>query len=236
MADRPIIFSAPMVKALLAGTKSQTRRLLTPRSTLFNGGPWPAWAKAERWDWDGAWVDPGPSPMGNPGPYLKLPHADENDDVSDWGGTVHRLYPAIWLEDRLWVREAWSHTGEGVWTIADARRSGSGRVVYRAGHEEARVAGPRVDMKWWPSIHMPREFSRLTLTVTAVRVQRLGDISEEDAIAEGCPARTAEDLAGMDPRGWFRDLWESLHGAGSWAANPWVSVITFETRRGNIDA
>jgi hypothetical protein len=81
-------------------------------------------------------------------------------------------------------------------------------------------------------IHMPRRYSRLTLYVTDVRVERLQDISKEDARAEGCPARGGDD--GLDPRGWYRDLWDSINGPGAWDENQWVAAYTFAVRAGNI--
>lgn len=112
---------------------------------------------------------------------------------------------------------------------------------------------------WRPSTHMPRWASRLTLTVTDVRVQRLQDISDADAIAEGVTRCTwAEDMAGdgrtewhvpectpgeypgctnshPTPRGPFMELWDQINGTGAWQANPWVCATTFEVHRCNID-
>ena len=106
-----------------------------------------------------------------------------------------------------------------------------------------------------PSIHMPRWASRLTLAVTEVRVERLQDISEADAVAEGMPefgafcevldpgklnaagetaAQTASRLRW--PQRWFASLWKDINGAEAWAANPWVAAISFTAHRGNIDA
>lgn len=107
-------------------------------------------------------------------------------------------------------------------------------------------------LKLRPSIHMPRWASRLTLTVTEVRVQRLQDISEADAWAEGCIQGDADDVGGFFPaeephhsgigyqgwdcaRDWYADLWESLHGDGAWDANPWVAAVSFTVVKGNID-
>lgn len=127
--------------------------------------------------------------------------------------------------DRLYVRETWSHDGVGVWTIADARRRLNGRPIYRATHD-----GPS-PLSWWPSIHMPREFSRLSLIVEAVRVEPLQAISEADAIAEGIQLKHRDS----SPVIAYKTLWRLLHGAESWDANPDVVVISFNVRRGNID-
>lgn len=200
MTDRPIIFSAPMVRALLDGRKTQTRRILKLRNGIIR-------------------------------------------DRSDAADCVR-----FFCGDRLWVRETWSAIMTGGWTIADARRRMfEEKIVYRAdgnGFEDGDG--------WWPSIHMPREFSRLTLTVFDVQVQRLQDISEADAIAEGClmdpepnedgshfpaeiPHERGGDIGWDCARDWFADLWDSLYGPDAWDANPWVVALTFTVRHGNID-
>lgn len=202
MKERPILFSAPMVRALLAGTKTQTRRIVSPRHLKF----------------------------------LELPASEM---IQRWGA---RPRPYGGVGDRLWVRETWGNTGAGVWTVADARsRLGGGETVYRAD-------GERPGCGWFPSIHMPREFSRLLLEITEVRVQRLQEISYEDALAEGIidgaafcaqgdPERrheftgeTSEETARRLewPQRAYRNLWESINGAGSWDANAWVWAITFK--------
>jgi hypothetical protein len=94
--EHPTLFSAPMVRAILEGRKTQTRRIVTRSRSLVDGGPWPkdAW---EELDFANAWVDPGPSPAGNRGPYLKAPRPK-------WD-SVHRVYPRWWSGDRLWCKE-----------------------------------------------------------------------------------------------------------------------------------
>ena len=189
MKERPILFSAPMVRALLAGTKTQTRRIVK-RQAL-------------------EWLQPGmfaPEYVANP----------ENG-----------LCPYGQPGDRLWVREAFQR---------DPFKYGE--YVYRAS-----VRAETVFDKWTPSIHMPRRASRITLEVTAARVERLQDISEDDAKAEGIcalPIQTAEPgcwwtadvsagaaLHGRTPAGAYRLLWEQINGPGSWDANPWVWVVEF---------
>lgn len=222
MTERPILFSAPMVRALLAGTKTQTRRVVTLRGAeaieerswqnFFLQSPWPWSPEAD------AWV---PCPYGAPG-------------------------------DRLWVRETW-----GLPPRYDPKEHGDlktkprlGPVCFAADYTAA--DGTSIHAweggKWRPSIHMPRWASRLTLEVTGVRVERLQDISEEDARAEG--ARRFDDLPSTHPYGqdarWscaepkstneclgtarmaFGNLWNSINGADSWAANPWVWVVSFK--------
>ena len=172
MTDRPIIFSAPMVRALLDGRKTQTRRL----ASAF------AWQR----------VQPG---------------------------------------DRLWVREAFNTFGGGdpgvlVWA-ADWRENAKARGLDNI---------PETEPKWRPSIHMPRSASRLTLTVTDVRRQRLQDITRGDAKAEGVPR--LHPIADDDPStpiDAFGDLWDALHGEGAWDANPEVIALTFTVERRKID-
>lgn len=203
MADRGIIFSAPMVRALLDGRKAQTRRLCKPANAAAL-----SYAVAMGDGWFG----------------------DEEGEVQF---NTH-FAPG----DRLYVREAWSHTGQGVWDIAAARRTGRDGVIYGA---DGKVPGA----KYWPSIHLPREFSRLTLLVTDVRVQRVAEISEDDAVAEGLewivPGMWSVapnlPIIGDDPRKVFSDLWNSLHTkpGETWADNPWVVAVSFEMKHGNID-
>jgi hypothetical protein len=231
MADRQIIFSAPMIRALQDGRKTQTRRIITPGNSLFNGGRWSALHKRQEWDWEGAWVDGGPSPMGNPGPYLKLPWQAGDDDFE---GSVHRIYPVIQPGDRLWVKEAVAWVSGWGWR-------------YRADNDDLSEKREQGEVGRWRSpIHMPRWASRLTLTVTDVRVQGVQEIAEADAVAEGvnpclegnqCPdGRHGGCCAMYDPNAAFYVLWNSLHGPDAWNANPWVWVKTFDVHLGNIDS
>lgn len=212
--ERPIIFSAPMVRALLDGRKTQTRRV----------------AK---------FTDAG---------YLKEPcghrrwHRGDPDAV--------QACPFGGIGDRLWVRETWKFTG---W-------SGDGEpwIHYRADDKQVFIDGRNIpetwgellmdvwsvlsaednfqidqkaaDRKWRPSIHMPRWASRITLEVTGVRVERLQEISDADAMAEGVPfTELPQGQDRPDPlhRAQFADLWELINGPGSWEANPFVWVIEF---------
>jgi len=205
MADRPIIFSGPMVRALLDGRKNQTRRVLKPQP--------PEWARFWQQDGDGwGWTD----------------RDEDTDDLCHWPDYYKPMAPPYSVGDRLWVREAWAPNPDFAFAPPCA-------LCYRAdpGHEHD-------DLKWKPSIHMPRWASRLTLTVTYVRVQRMQDITSADAIAEGCrPYANSQtiDCDTPDPRNDFRDLWNSLNakrGFG-WDANPWVAALTFTVHKGNID-
>jgi hypothetical protein len=196
MSDRPIIFSAPMVNALLEGRKTQTRPVLNPQPvhdaafvTLANG----------RWVASDAFGH---------GYLVKVPYV---------------------VGDRLWVKEPIDKVSE------------PGDVFYRADYE-AEYGGSAKGLGWRSARYMPRWASRLTLTVTDVRVQRLHDISLGDCYAEGCTVGQAEANSGALPVGWtgpwheYRAIWNSLHGPGAWDANPWVAALTFTVEKRNIDS
>lgn len=193
MKERPIIFSAPMVRAILSGTKTQTRRVLKNQRAY----------------------DLDKTPFGQPG-------------------------------DRIYVRETWN------WF--DPQEIPANRAGQRApftGQQGEReipwVAAYAADgplpypgyggkEHWRPSIHMPRWASRITLEITDVRVERLRDISEADAVAEGILRTPNSNTWMTDDRRYvssnpvwvYSYIWEQINGFGSWVANPWVWVIEFE--------
>ena len=216
MTDRPIIFSAPMVRALLDGRKTQTRRVLKPQVA---------------------------------GHAYRLATYDPNGAAffaSDDTGTMQKVRLPYATGDRLWVRENWS--GNYYWheTPPRDRQSGCWGGEIHIKEDVWYWADGSPEYGDWekprPSIHMPRWASRLTLTVTGVRVQRLQDISEADAVAEGVIHdgfggwRGHEGTIGYPTAIWaYHHLWNSLHGPGAWDANPWVVALTFTVQRGNID-
>lgn len=213
MKERPILFSAPMVRALLAGTKTQTRRVVKL----------PADAKHVRY-----WAPPsGRSESGYADPGVNYWTPDPGGETES-----NHLNPCPYGQpgDRLWVREAFSGphcmdaTDECV-AVQPSKWGEGSRIWYWADGNPTHGDWTRPR----PSIHMPRWASRILLEVTAVRVERLQDISEEDLAAEGI-----QELidAGVDHDGTPRDtycvLWESINGPGSWDANPWVWVVEFK--------
>jgi hypothetical protein len=254
MTDTPILFTGAMIQALLAGRKTQTRRILTPHNTLFNGGPWIKRFREQEWNYAEAWVDKGLSPAGNPGPYLHVPWLAGDDDFEE---TVHRIYPSVQPEDFLWAKETWRPlAGFSNWDL---------HIYYHADQTMMHFADDgsiRSDWNWpksakrglVPSIFMPKWASRLKLDVTNVRIERLQDISEADAIAEGFKALSKDGklikwgipdrdgLPGGDNFGWhwrdwnsdprqaYRHLWDSINGKNGicWATNPWVLAYTFD--------
>lgn len=205
MKERPILFSAPMVRALLDGRKTQTRRIIKPQPQCGVG----------RYTEDGT---PG---------EVDWVLLDEDGDPID----IALRCPYGAPGDRLWVKETYAVD------VSGCLRG----LSYRADHQDPRGDGPAHPMRWRPSIYMPRWASRLTLEVTQVRVERLQDISEADAIAEGIepvpggyrnymPEREAQGIATSfaSPRESFFSLWESIHGADSLASNPWDWVVEFK--------
>lgn len=144
--------------------------------------------------------------------------------------------------DRLWVREAWARESDLI-----AYDKGGNPIFYRADHPTGLFHDSMEPMHWRPSIHMPRWASRITLEITKVRVERLQDISEEDAIAEGVGHNFVmnggwPDYQHIDKSGHctltqdsakmsYATLWDSINGKGAWDANPWVWVIEFKREK-----
>ncbi|MDR8492024.1 morphogenetic protein [Serratia nevei] len=195
MKERPVIFNSEMVRAILDGRKTQTRR------TIANVG------------------------SDNCIPLQKPTKTKDGIYTHVMDAPGHGLCPFGQVGDRLWVRETWARYN----IDQDAHD-----MAYRATTPDD---WPK-EGRWRPSIHMPRWASRITLEITAVRVERLNDISEEDAKAEG--VKPAGDMLPdysdtfLTPKGdfatakvAFQRLWQSIYGVDSWNANPWVWVIEF---------
>jgi len=207
MKERPILFSAPMVRAILAGTKTQTRRVVKPQPEAEHGGE-PYWFV---------------------GGYRAWTYRNTTDLLRKGGNVLPCPYGQP--GDRLWVREAWQAELRWDWTAPRDIKRGS-PIYFEFGDE----AVPACAGKKRPSIHMPRWASRITLEVTAVRVERLHDISADDARAEGCPDKPVPgaEQASVDllAKLWFHDLWAQINGQASWDANPWVWVVEFKRIEG----
>jgi len=217
MKDRPILFSAPMVRAILEGRKTQTRRVVKPVGN----------------DEGFVIID-----YGNGGWPYRSDDGDSTTHTVKRGGNLYHdetphACPYGQPGDRLWVREAWA-------THVCFDNIPPRDLTTRSIHYQA--DGKVETGKYRQAFHMPRWPSRILLEVTGVRVERLQDISEEDAKAEGadclitanCTAEQRELLAMplMDDATPYRNgyalLWESINGDGSWEANPWVWVIEFK--------
>lgn len=197
MKERPILFSGEMVRAILEGRKTQTRRVVKPQPEIYSTS------------------------------YLEAPYHIELAMPGCRG-----LYPPSFTKeyctygkrgDRLWVRESFN-TDWG----------DRGQVLYKADGGSAIAAGYSSEPRWKPSIHMPRWASRITLEITGAGVERLQEITSDDAYREGVERPDGihfkNYLNGPEqesPIGSFRTLWESINGADSWNANPWVWVVEF---------
>ena len=223
MKERPILFNAPMVRALLAGTKTQTRRVVKMKShqqieQRDDGTNWPWMYDGER-DCD-SWMA---CHYGQPGDRLWVKETWRTAD------TLDALSPSAIAEkcmdagySKPWAPLQWEADGQ-------RNREWSG-----FGPGNGVVVGPG---KTRVSIHMPRWASRITLEVTGVRVERLQDIDLADALAEGISDTGALilDSAGNEQGGPIAEyavLWEQINGPGSWDANPWVWVIEFKRVEG----
>lgn len=230
MCERGIIFNAEMVRAVLEGRKTQTRRAIK-HQPFIDGDFW----KMDHAGW---------------GRGLQLaPH-----------GAKAELYlanhcPFGAIGDRLWVRETWMPDAprDGTWgdvefygckglplSMIPKRFRKPEHCIHRATWDGSEMVG------WTSSIHMPRWASRITLEITGVRVERLQDISESDAVAEGIePLPLEPDMpqfyheyfpigiknglrCNMSAASSFSGLWEAIYGKESWQANPWVWVIEFK--------
>jgi hypothetical protein len=243
--EHGILFSGPMVKAILAGEKTQTRRIVTWANSYAN------FPKDAGWDFDRAFADSLLDVPGNQ--YLKVPFGDPEDDTRD------RVRCRWKTGDRLWCRETFTTYNEDSDAEREARFAkaqniksmedlmdwsampaggGGKKVLYAAdfgdwAYDKDSDLGP-----WTPSIFMPRWASRITLEICEVRVQRLQDIHGDDARAEGCPNvfRYITEQEDRDAISWYRRLWESINGKGSWDANPWVWCLTFKRIEQPVDA
>lgn len=230
MNERPILFSAPMIRAVLAGTKTQTRRVVTV--------PWKGSTRALPYDpW---WVESDG----------RLLAQDEN---GDYHPAENALAPYGHPGDRLWVRETWAPQPGREDSIDLPEHDGGGNpdaLCFRA--DECRP-GESVEWpegltfgvkKWRPSIFLPRWGSRISLEVADVRAERLQAITAEDILAEGvvarshddpnlgkCPVSSFDGKAYVDLRSLWAAGWDSINGKKkgcAWADNPWVWRVAFK--------
>ncbi|MBG4221872.1 hypothetical protein GHV54_21385 [Pseudomonas aeruginosa] len=202
--ERPILFNDQMVRAILEGRKTVTRRVMKPQPTPCKDG-------GHHW------------PCNVHQSMLHVERELQNGEGC-WCGLAEAACPYGQPGDRLWVREAWAadaqvdaiaprdlSQGEPIWYPADfsVRQTGCSMISKGRGR---------------PSIHMPRWASRILLEITAVRVERLHDLSDPDVLAEGCShseMQSGDSLVSVLAR-----LWQST--GGDWAANPWVWVVEFK--------
>jgi len=220
MKERGILFSAPMVRALLNGSKTQTRRIVK----LPHANPLGQWE---------------PTSIGGP----KGGRTSKGETIPEQSAIWHTrtgdciVCPYGKPGDRLWVRETFAYCQLGSDMDGDYHSSSipaskyerdcpslnSFHIAYRADDDGEDIIG-----SWTPSIHMPRWASRITLEVISVRVERLNDISDTECVREGITAAECTEAKGW--KNAYRKLWESINGAGSWDLNPWVWVIEFRAQ------
>lgn len=218
MKERPILFSAPMVRALLNGSKTVTRRIMKIQQPSDRHVMSVCVSSTDkRCEGRNRWLIPDGS-----------------------HGSAYFVCPFGQPGDRLWVRETW-RTYQSLDDCPPGKIGQGAGVQYEAGgsnvpgHSDGTLLGMG---KRRPSIFMPRWASRITLEVTGVKVERLHDISEEDARAEGVGIFIPSD-EGTPKAAWslfhadrvwaasFCQLWHEINGGASWDANPWVWAISF---------
>jgi hypothetical protein len=224
VTERPILFSAPMVRALLDGHKTQTRRILKAVPPKPEASCHPRHQQKQ----------PEPYLDSYCSNYARRDASNPRGMSQDWcwwqvddRQCLPTFKVAYVPGDLLWIRETWqTHCDMDHITPRDLPADTA--VQYPATYDHW-VSRNR------PGIHMPRWASRISLLVTGVRIERLQDISEEDAKAEGVSWDDGEQEEYVRKWGYpqtakarFADLWESINGPGSWDANPWVVAVTFE--------
>ncbi|MCX9065112.1 hypothetical protein NLN84_05855 [Citrobacter portucalensis] len=212
MKERGMIFNGEMVRAILDGRKTQTRRIMKVQPEPSKSRPGDFWFSSKKLE--------------------SMVHVSElvpgNSPIAD----CHLFFqehccPFGAAGDRIWVRETFTGNyldDDQIQDIKDGRDKASDLCEYRADYPD----GYQVADGWTPSIHMPRWASRILLEITGVRVERLRDLSEDDAKSEGITPPSGGVLPGWEYRINFRDLWMSIYGADNWEANPWVWVIEFK--------
>lgn len=206
MTERPILFSTEMVKAIMDGRKTQTRRIIKPQPTLEGSVMW----------WKGLAYD------ATYRKWAKKPNWMES-----------RLCPYGRRGGRLWVRERW-YADRKYDGVAPSKIPEGSRIRYAPELYLPTAPHPEWAGKTRPGIFMPRWASQILLEIVDVRVERLQDITEADAQAEGLEGFT-HTLRGwppaevtLTPRGEFFGLWNQIHGKDAWDANPFVWVVEFK--------
>jgi hypothetical protein len=243
MKDHGFLFKPDMIRALLEGHKTQTRRVLTRMNTNIDGH---GRCSEEYWsgfDFKDAFVDPGPSPAGNPGPYLKA--------FNKIDGAQCRIYPTVFVGDRIWCREAWTEV------MTRPFDKDSIKVVFKADGWQPKDSD--YPIHWKSPLFMPKKYVRIWLDITEVRIQRVQEISQVDAIDEGIFALSNEWLwnafpeygeaykkwraegnftirppLGISPKQRFQASWNQINESRgySWESDPWVFPYTFRRIQG----
>lgn len=251
MKERPILFSGEMVRAILDGRKTQTRRIVKPQPDDCLGLSelhrlYPA-------SYPNHWAESGAS-------VFQL----RDGDARSWKCPYGQPGDLIWVRESFWQSSRYPFTmpcgeaspqemnwGSRIHYASDGKPENTPNRHYPNGLKGGYISAPDPDAVWFvrPSIHMPRWASRLTLEIVSVRVERLQDISEEDAKTEGAECLIFDNCTDLDRelldmpsmengvpyRNGFALLWQSINGPGSWDANPWVWVIEYRAINENID-
>ncbi|WP_111639946.1 ASCH domain-containing protein [Marinomonas shanghaiensis] len=199
MKERPILFNTEMVKAILDGRKTQTRRPANPQPTLTNDSGF---------SWKGHLYGAGFS------------------DKATKNNFIAPAFPLGKVGDHLWVRETFAALDAGSYEQAKPTKGMNQDIRYKATEKLASQDADVRGYDWKPSIHMPRWACRLVLEITDVRIERIQDITEEDAKKEGFPRMETHPKDGAPARTWFRGTWDSLYK--NWSENPWVWIIEFK--------
>lgn len=217
MKERPIIFTAPEVRAILAGRKTVTRRVVKPQ-------PYP-----NGYRFDGREILCHIDDLPANAMLLDVGRGKARYTTSNlegWG--LH--CPCGQTGDRLWVRETFLHEpADYCWEASVSIPVRPAMTIYRADADPTGVG----TAGWKSPIHMPRSLSRITLEIESVRVERLQDISSDDCVAEGVGDPVGTPLPyGSVTEAWNRRSyqlrWETINGPDSWTANPWVWVLSFK--------
>lgn len=207
--ERPILFKGPMVKAIIDGRKTQTRRIVNPQPSITS-------------DSDASWRDAKSDLWRNASQYARdcCPYGSHGDRL--W---VRESWAAFKPEQQRFGGKSALAGGAMMRIVERKPVQGESVIDYRADKEKTGSSF------WRPSIHMPRWASRLTLEIVAIRVERLQSITEDDAVAEGCErvdSKSAAKFSIPGPVYRFEHLWKSINGDHSWSSNPWVWVIEFK--------
>lgn len=242
MKEHGKLFNTAMVQAFLEARKNQTRRVIDAHNSLIDGNG----ISKKRWqaagfDLANASIDNGPSPAGNPGPYLKATCAE---------GTTHRIYSRVQPGDRIWVKETTINVEDEGYIGPVYVASENGQAILESGLRPAPDDFADVepyDIKLRSSMFMPRAMARLVFDVVSVRLERLNDVNAMDARREGVfeeehdwresefylPHVAYRSVEGAryrysDPRQAFQELWQSINGPESWQANPPVWIYDLQ--------
>ncbi len=243
--EKPILFRAPMVRAILDGSKTQTRRVVKFNSKYhrtfpeFRGGQG-EYSHAEAWGWE----------CGESGDHIYMTPQKTEPYVCPY-----HIGDELWVRETFCLEDTWEYHGDHqlpenvpVQYLNDGDMEWCLIPHYRATEPDALIMHPKwddADQKtqktiWKPSIFMPRWASRIQLKITDIRVERLQDISEEDASEEGSPFDVSDHKEIISNRVWFKQLWMSINKGtkmvdgypvytnSSWNDNPWVWVVEFE--------